>query len=171
MSKFFCNIFALFSHLVYERQKNQLIFLRKRGRISMKSKMKRLSSIVLIIAVICSSFALISYANNEFKESGEKLTYIDSYKGDIDHGILTTTVTAKIVGKSTVTSVKIKMELQKLSSGSYSTIETWEQTFYDSYGSMEKSKLTNPISTYRLKVTFTAYSGSNSETKTLYVDE
>lgn len=136
----------------------------------MKSSIKKLSSIVLIIAVICSSFALMSYANNELIESGEKLTYIDSYKGAIDHGILTTTVTAKIVGKSTVTSVKIKMELQKLSDGDYSTVKTWEQTFSGTYGSMEESKLTNPVSTYRLKATFTAYSGSNSETKTLYVN-
>lgn len=63
------------------------------------------------------------------------------------------------------------MELQKLSSGEYSTVETWEQSFSGRSVSMEESKLTNPLSTYRLKETFTAYSGSNSETKTLYVNE
>lgn len=137
----------------------------------MKSKMKKLSSVVLIIAFICSSFALMSYADNDFEESGAKLTYIDDYKGIIEHGTLKTTVSTKIVGKSTVTSVKIKMELQKLSSGSYSTVETWEQTFTGRSGAMEESKITNPLSTYRLKATFTAYSGSASETKILYVNE
>ena len=71
-------------------------------------------------------------------------------------------------GTSSVTKVKIKMELQKLSDGVYSTVETWEQTFNSKSASMEESKITNPLSTYRLKTTFTAYTSSTSETRVYY---
>lgn len=136
----------------------------------MKNKVKAIA-VALVIAIISSAATIICYANYDEKDTGIKLTYIDSYNGTIDHQTLSTTVTAKIYGKSGVSSVKIKMELQKLSSGTYSTVETWEQTFAGSIGSMEESKITNPFSTYRLKATFTAYSGSASETKTLYIYE
>ena len=111
---------------------------------------------------------MIGNAQNKCEKSFERLTYIDSYKGSINKGLLSTKVSADITGKPNVTSVKIKMELQKLSSGSYSTIETWEQTFSGREGSMSESKTTNPLSTYRLKATVTAYSGSNSESQTFY---
>ncbi len=134
--------------------------------------MKRLSlvmcSVVLVVALLSSCFSLIGNAENEYEKNLERLTYIDGYNGSIHKGLLSTTVSADITGKSTVTSVKIKMELQKLSDGSYSTIETWEQTFSGRSGSMEESKVTNPFSTYRLKATVTAYSGSNSESQTFY---
>lgn len=110
-------------------------------------------------------------ANETDKVSGEKLTYINGCQGQIVKKTLSTNVLATINGKPNVTSVKIKMELQKLTSGSYSTIETWEQTFSGKYGSMEKTKATNPFSTYRLKATFTAYCGSASETIVCYYNE
>ena len=111
---------------------------------------------------------IIWYKDGQRAGPGEKLTYIENYSGNIDKGLLSTIVSASITGKSNVTSVKIKLELQKLSGGSYSTVETWEQSFSGRSGSMEESKLTNPLSTYRLKATFTAYGGSNSESKEIY---
>lgn len=137
----------------------------------MKSNAIKICSAVLFISIVFSLFSVVGFGEADFNNSGEKLTYIENYSGNIDKGLLSTTVSASITGKSNVTSVKIKLELQKLSGGSYSTVETWEQSFSGRSGSMEESKLTNPLSTYRLKATFTAYSGSNSETKTLYVDE
>ncbi len=136
----------------------------------MKSNVAKICSAVLCVSIIMSLFCILGSGENIFKDSGEKLTYISNYGGNIDKGLLSTTVTAYIEGKTSVTSVKIKMELQKLSGGDYSTVKTWEQTFSGRNGFMEESKLTNPFSTYRLKATFTAYSGSNSETKTLYVN-
>lgn len=132
----------------------------------MRIKVIAIVSLVMAYVILISTFS--GYGFNSFDTSSEKMTYIDSYSGEIDHGVLTTKVRAKIIGKSSVTSVKIKMELQKLTSGNYSTIETWEQTVNSSVGSMEESKITNPLSTYRLKATVTAYSGSNSESKTFY---
>lgn len=129
------------------------------------------SSVIVAISFALSVFSVFGIANQCFEKNELRLTYIDNYDGSISKGLLSTTVSADITGKSGVTKVKIKMELQKLSDGSYSTIETWEQTFNSISGSMNESKLTNPLSTYRLKATFTAYSGSNSESKTLFVYE
>ncbi len=130
--------------------------------------MKKVTIVLSVILVVSFMFATCGFAINADEESRPRMTYIDSCSGDINQGVLSTTVTASITGKSSVTSVKIKMELQKLSSGNYSTVETWEQTFSGSYGSMEESKLTSPLNTYRLKATVTAYSGSNSESKEIY---
>lgn len=62
------------------------------------------------------------------------------------------------------TSLKIKMELQKQSSGSYSTVKTWTKSATGVSTTVAGSKIINPFSTYRLKVTFTA----GSETITRY---
>lgn len=131
----------------------------------------KLCSVFLVMVLIFSMTSICSFAENDVKIVESKTTYIDSTYGNIEHGVLKTTVSAKMTASSVATSVKIKMELQKLSSGSYSTVETWEQTFSGKSATMEESKITNPLSTYRLKATFTAYSGSASETKILYVNE
>ncbi len=131
----------------------------------MRSKISTVISLALILVLV---FSVYSFGVSVISQPGEKMTYIDSYSGDIIHGVLSTTVKAGINGKASVTSVKIKMELQKLSDGSYSTVETWEQTFSGRNGSMEESKITSPLNTYRLKATVTAYSGSDSESKTFY---
>lgn len=122
----------------------------------------------MAVTIFISLMNIISVARNEPNITETRYNYISNFNGSINHGILNTTVKTNVTGKSSVTKVKIKMELQKLSDGSYSTIETWEQTFYNNYGAMEESKLTNPLSTYRLKSTVTAYSGSNSESETFY---
>ena len=134
----------------------------------MKSKFVAICSVILVIVVAVSLLSTIVTAEDKINENGVKLTYIDSYSGSIKKGLVSTTIRAQVTGTYSVTKVKIKMELQKLSSGSYSTVETWEQTFNSISGSMEESKLTNPFSTYRLKATVTAYSGSNSESQTFY---
>ena len=137
----------------------------------MKKFLKVTFCVVTIMMVLLSTFSIVGYCGNESKDTGAKMTYINSYSAQLDKGTVSSTSTAKITGKSGVTSVKIKMELQKLSSGTYSTIQTWEQTFSGTSGYMQENKLTSLLSTYRLKVTFTAYSGSASETKTMYVYE
>ena len=132
----------------------------------MNSKIIKICAISLIF---CFLFSFFTFASNEEKEPQPKATYISAYSARIDHGAVTTKVNADLTGTSSVTKVKIKMELQKLSDGVYSTVETWEQTFNSRTGSMEESKITNPFSTYRLKTTFTAYTSSTSETRTYYV--
>ena len=62
------------------------------------------------------------------------------------------------------TTVKIKLELQKKSGGTYSTIKTWSDSRTGVTISLDGSKIINPLSDYRLKATFTA----GSETVTRY---
>lgn len=131
----------------------------------MNSKTIKVSAITLIITFLFSFFA---FASDSEKEPQPKTTYISTYTATIDHGTISTTVASEMSGTSSVTKVKIKMELQKLSDGVYSTVETWEQTFNARRGIMEESKVTNPFGTYRLKCTFTAYTSSTSETRTYY---
>lgn len=125
-------------------------------------------SIIVAIGFIIPVFAVFGESNDNYERTESRFTYIDNCSASISKGLLSTTVSADITGKTGVTKVKIKMELQKLSDGSYTTVETWEQTFNSITGSMSESKLTNPLSTYRLKATVTAYCGSNSESQTLY---
>lgn len=54
------------------------------------------------------------------------------------------------------TNLSITMELQKLSSGSYSTIKTWTDSRTGTSLGLEGTRLINVLSTYRLKTTFTA---------------
>lgn len=135
----------------------------------MKQSFKRISAVVLILALIAVLCSISCSADDAYRDGGEKLTYISDCQGQLVKKTFSTNVSASINGYQNVTSVKIKMELQKLTSGSYSTIETWEQAFSGRYGAMEKTKTTSPLSTYRLKATFTAYCGTASETKVLYV--
>ena len=135
-----------------------------KGGLFMRFKTSAVLAFLLVGVLLLSICAYANYEN----DSDERFAYISLCDGGISHGTLSTKVYASIEGNSQVTSVKVKMELQKLSSGDYSTIETWEQTFSGRSGSMDESKLTSPLSTYRLKATLTAYSGSNSESKIIY---
>ncbi len=127
------------------------------------------AAIVLVFLMVLST-AVLAVNTNQNDES-EKTTYISQTAGTIEHGAISTTVYGKITGNPSVTSVKIKLELQKLTDGTYSTVETWEQVFSGRTGSLEKSKLTNPFGDYRLKAVFTAYANSSSETITSYYYE
>ena len=70
-----------------------------------------------------------------------------------------------------VIKITIKLELQKLSSGEYKTVKTWEQTFNGIYGYLEDSAIVNPFSTYRLKGTFTAATATGAELAVCYAYE
>ncbi len=61
-------------------------------------------------------------------------------------------------------SLHIKIELQKLSSGTYKTIETWTKTTTDTSVVLEKTRLINAFCDYRIKVTCIA----GSETHVTY---
>ncbi len=137
----------------------------------MKKITRKIIAVLLCTVAVASALSVFALAAQQEKEISPKLTYLNDYDGIIDHGTLKTVVTVRAQGKSSVTSIKIKAELQKLSSGAYSTVETWEQTFSGTSAFFEESKVTNPFSTYRLKATITAYCGSASETKTIYVYE
>lgn len=83
----------------------------------------------------------------------------------------TATCSARLNGyNGTTTKIVIKMTLQKDSWLWWSTEETWTTTINNWYGALTK---TAPVDsgTYRVKVEFTVYSGSNSEEITTYSQE
>lgn len=88
----------------------------------------------------------IYYASSKIKISGIKSTC---------EAILKTDKSMKL---------EIKMELQKLKSGTYQTIETWKNSKTGTYLEISKSRNINIFCDYRLKVTFTA----GNETEVVY---
>lgn len=50
--------------------------------------------------------------------------------------------------------LSVTMELQKLKSGEYKTIETWSESKTATLIEMSEKRIINVLSTYRLKVTF-----------------
>lgn len=121
-----------------------------------------------LIALLLFSFGMVAYADDDGAEKLTRMNYIISHSSSITHGTLSSTMKAEAKGNSQVTKIKIKMELQKESGGSYTTVQTWEETFNSRTASKTVSKATSPFSTYRLKTTITAYAGSNTETIYLY---
>lgn len=81
---------------------------------------------------------------------------------------LSATVTGKLNTSSPVIKITIKLELQKLSSGEYKTVKTWEETFNSTYAYLEESAIVNPFSTYRVKGTFTAATATGAELAVCY---
>lgn len=78
---------------------------------------------------------------------------------------ITLYASAELTAKRSM-SLKIKVEVQKLKSGEYSTIETWNSSITDTYLQFNNHRTINIFSTYRIKVTFTA--GGESTTKYSY---
>lgn len=71
--------------------------------------------------------------------------------------------TADVEGYNGIaTKVHIEMKLQKYTVLWWSTQETWEGTFNNFYGALSKTKSVSS-GKYRVRVTYTVYSGSNSE--------
>lgn len=142
--------------------------------------MKKLVSLALA-AVLLVTMSFMQTASAVGKEKSKttvaqtvsgsispQMTYINYCLVGFDVSLLSADVAGTIQAYSGVTSVKIKLELQKLSSGVYSTVKTWEETTPGTFGNLEGSAVISPFSTYRLKATFTAYAGSNSETAVYY---
>ena len=130
-------------------------------------RVKRLIALFLSLSVLFGVFIITVSAT--MQNTGEpKTSFIRSIDASINVGVLNTTVTGQVRGTSSVTSIKIKLELQKKTGTTYSTIKTWEEIFYSDEATKTESKLTSPLNTYRLKATFTVYTSTSSETKVVY---
>ena len=127
-------------------------------------RVKNAIIVTMLILTLLVTICVPANAEDVDEVVPSRLTYINTYSSSITHGTFSTTVKASVSGKSSVTKIKIKMELQKEKDGAYSTVKTWEETFYSRNAYKEESKATSPTATYRLKTTITVYAGSNSET-------
>lgn len=83
----------------------------------------------------------------------------------------TATCSARLNGyNGTTTKIVIKMTLQKKTLLWWSEVDSWSTTINNWYGSLTKTASVGS-GTYRVKVEFTVYSGSNSEEITTYSQE
>lgn len=121
---------------------------------------KTIATILTITIVLCVlSIGFTAYANpNSSSDDDIILRY--QVIGDLAAGIHISGINAHCSADMSAkysTNLSITMELQKLSSGTYSTIKTWSKTNPNitSIG-IEGTRLINVLSTYRLKTTFTA---------------
>ncbi len=114
-------------------------------------KSKRLVAFVLCFIILFSSFQSIAFCET----NSVKYTNISTNEYLLTISGINSTSYAKMTAARSM-SLSIKMELQKLKSGAYSTIETWTSNTTGVVLKMEESRLINLLATYRLKVTFTA---------------
>ena len=122
---------------------------------------KKTLSIVLSVVMLSLLMSLQVSAAGPLKS---KTTF--SCSSTISHSGTLATLNSKAVGDNSITKVSIKMELQKKSGSSYSTVKTWSSTTNSSSASMRKTAVVSSKATYRVKTTFTLYSNSGKETIT-----
>lgn len=129
---------------------------------------KKVVSVFFAILITLGS-SVYAFADDIDTSSEDEIVnryvYINSTYCNLSISGLTASCTSRVTAKSSK-ALSIKMELQKKSSGVYSTISTWNASKTGTTLSLSKTKTINPLSTYRLKVTFTA--GSESTTSYSY---
>ena len=135
----------------------------------MVKTMKKMVSILLILTMLFSSFAIISSAAEVEEENVvmPRFTTISSVTTSFSISGLNSTSSVVLVAK-TSTTLYIKIELQKEKSSGYETIETWTKSGTGVSLLLEETRLINVFSNYRIKVTCTA--GGETHTKYDYPD-
>lgn len=111
---------------------------------------KRLCAVLMCVVMLFSCIQMFAYAS--------VATYnmnIRSSECSLTISGINSTSSASMVTNSSM-SLKIKMELQKLKNGTYTTVATWSDSITGTVLSMSETRLINALSTYRLVVTFDA---------------
>lgn len=119
--------------------------------------MKKSFSIVLVLAIMLSSFAMFASAETVEEETVimPRFSTIHSVSTSFTISGLNSTSYVALISQYS-TSLYIKIELQKEKSTGYETIETWTKSGTGTMLSLEKTRLINILSDYRIKVTCTA---------------
>lgn len=118
-------------------------------------------ALLMSIILVISMFGISIYSFAEDLDTPVNDEIIEEYQVIFNHtsGINIVGVTAKCnasLGAQYSTTLTITMELQKKSSGVYSTIKTWSDSRTGTIIALEGSKVINILNSYRLKTTFTA---------------
>ena len=122
----------------------------------MTKSLKLLSTFVLILSLMFSVFSICAFAEaDEEVAATPRFTTISSIATSFTISGLNSTSSVSLNAK-TSTSLSIKIELQKEKSSGYETIETWTKSGTGTYLGLEKTRLINVFSEYRIKVTCTA---------------
>ena len=130
----------------------------------MTNIMKKSISIVLILTMLLSAFALNSSAaviENDY-EIAPYFTTISSVATSFTISGINSTSCVTLTSKVS-TSLYIKIEFQKEESTGYKTLETWTKSGTGRTLILEETRLINIFADYRIKVTCTA--GSETYTK------
>ena len=120
-----------------------------------------ISAMALMLAIVALfSFPSFSFAEENDPTADEVIAMryntISSTSSSITISGVTATCTGRVYAQYS-TYLRVQLELQKYSSGSYSTIQTWAAVKQSGISlGKEGSKTINPASSYRLKATFTA---------------
>ena len=116
---------------------------------------KKIICFVLAFTVLVSSLLIVSSANNENNDEYGVTPYFTTI-----NTVATSFTISGIQSTSSVVltaqgsnSLYIKIELQKEKSSGYETIETWTKSGSGVVLSLEKTRLINVFSDYRIKVT------------------
>lgn len=123
----------------------------------MVNAMKKAISILLILTMLFSCFAIMSSAVETEDENVvmPRFTTISSVSTSFTISGINSTSTVILTAKKS-TSLYIKIELQKEKSTGYETIETWTKSGTGISLGLEETRLINVFSDYRIKVTCTA---------------
>ena len=134
---------------------------------------KRIVSITLMLVLMITSISSSLVVNAALPEdNGSEIqplyTYISDLGYDLSISGTTATCSSSLSGLSSVTKMKITMTLQKKNFLSWEDVESWTQIVLTRGTAFEKTRTGLSSGTYRLKVVFVVYSGTNSETATKY---
>ncbi len=131
----------------------------------MSNFVKKSVSIALILTMLFSVFTINSFGAEVEEDYGVMPCWstIDSVITSFTISGINSTSSVALTSQVS-TSLSIKVELQKLKSGTYETIETWTESGTGIYISLEETRLINIFSDYRIKVTCKA----GSETHVTY---
>lgn len=123
----------------------------------MSNMVKKSLSMVLILTMLFSVFAITSSANTVEDDNNIMPRW------SVLSGVATSFTISGLVATASVsmsaqysTSLSIKIELQKEKSTGYETIETWTKSGTGTYLNLEEDRLINLLADYRIKVTCTA---------------
>ncbi len=131
----------------------------------MSKFVEKSTSILLVLILLFSVLAINTSAAEAEEDYGVMPCWTTISRIDISFSISGINSTSLVILNSQVsTSLKITVNLQKLKSGTYQTIETWTETGTGKRLVLEESRLINILSDYRIKVTCKA----GSETNTTY---
>lgn len=125
-------------------------------------------SLVLVLTIVSTVAVTAFAAIAEDNTVSPRMTYISEAGLSFAPATFSCDIVGDILGYDNVTKVYIKLELQKKVDGLYTTVSQWSDQANGNYLVLSAEDSINPLKTYRVKATFTAYSGSQSETKVLY---
>ena len=124
---------------------------------------------ILSVLMMVSANANPELDNPQEPEEPENpYSILDTYSATLSKSGSTANVAGSIYSVIGTSKVTIKLELQKKSGSTYSTIKTWTTTKNARSASLTGSYSISSNQTYRLKATFTATKNGSTETATIY---